>query len=180
MKKSVLLMLVALALCVCAFVGNTVAWLIGRAEVNNTFIAGDIAISLTETTGNSYPLLPGTTVAKDPKVTVYAGSEACWLFVKLEKSNDLDTYISYTIADGWTALEDGVYYRRQDAVTVGVTYSFLQNDQITVKDSVTEDQMEAVKASGAYPAMKLKAYAIQQSGIATVEEAWAYATQRAS
>ena len=176
MKKNVLLVIAALALCVCGLVGNTVAWLIGRSEVNNTFVAGDIAIALTETTGGSYPLVPGTTVAKDPKVTVYEGSEACWLFVKVEKSNDLDTYISYATADGWTRLEDGVYYRKQAATTASVTYSFLQDDRFTVKDSLTEEQMEAMKASGAYPVMTLKAYAIQQSGIATVEDAWAWAT----
>lgn len=172
MKKKVLLLIAVIALCLGCVVGNTVAWLIGRAEVNNTFVAGEISISLTETTGETYPLIPGTTVAKDPKVTVYHGSEACWLFVKVEKSNDLDTYISYTPANGWTALQDGVYYREQAAVTTDVTYSFLQNDQFTVKDTLTEAQIAAMKESGAYPTMKLKAYAVQQSGVATVEQAW--------
>ncbi|MBQ9759819.1 MAG: hypothetical protein IJW16_00560 [Clostridia bacterium] len=177
MKKSVLLWITVAVICCTAIVGNTVAWLVGRAEVNNTFVAGDIAISLTETTGNTYPLIPGTAVAKDPKVTVHRGSEACWLFVKVNESADLDTYISYTPADGWTALQDGVYYRVQSAATADVTYSFLQNDQVTVKENLTEAQMSALKASGAYPTLKLTAYAVQQSGIATVEQAWEQAAK---
>lgn len=172
MKPKVLLIITAvLLLCGCV-VGSTVAWLVSRAEVDNTFISGDISIALTETTGLEYELLPGTTVAKDPKVTVYAGSEACWLFIKVEKSADLDTYITYTLADGWTALQDGVYYREQPAVTADVAYPVLQDDCITVKNDVTVAQATALKESGVYPTLKLTAYAVQQSGISTVEEAW--------
>ncbi len=172
MKKNVLLLIAIVAICCGCIVGSTVTWLVGRAEVDNTFIAGDIAITLKETTGKTYPLIPGTTVAKDPKVTVHNGSEACWLFVKVEESADLDTYISYTPADGWTALQDGVYYRVQNAVTADVTYSILRGDQVSVKETLTEAQMNAIRASGAYPTLKLTAYAVQQSGIANVEQAW--------
>ena len=172
MKSKVLLIITAVALVCGCLVGGTVAWLVGRAEVDNVFIAGSISLDLTETTGTSYALVPGATVAKDPKVTVFAGSEACWLFVKIEKSNDPDAYITYTPADGWVALEEGVYYRQQDAITADVTYSVLQNDCFTVREELTSAQMTALKESGAYPTLTLTAYAVQQSGIADVAQAW--------
>jgi len=172
MKLKVLLIITAAVLLCGCVVGSTVAWLVSRAEVDNTFISGDISIALTETTGGSYPLIPGSDVIKDPKVTVHGGSEACWLFVKVEKSADLDTYITYTLADGWTALQDGVYYREQPAVTADVTYPFLRGDRVSVKETLTEAQLNALETSGAYPTLKLTAYAVQQSGISTVEDAW--------
>ena len=79
-------------------------------EVKNTFTVGDINIGLTETT-TDYKMVPGNTIAKDPTVTVKAESEACWLFVKVTESENLDTFITYAIAEGWTKLQDGVYYR---------------------------------------------------------------------
>ena len=92
--KKILLLIAVTAICCACLAGNTVAWLIGRSEVTNTFVAGDISIALTETTGNTYPLIPGAVVAKNPTVTVYGGSEACWLFVAVEESDGLDAYIS--------------------------------------------------------------------------------------
>ena len=172
MKSKVLLIITAVALVCGCVVGGTMAWLRGMATVTNTFTLGEISITLTETTGDTYELVPGATVAKDPKVTVCAGSEACWLFVKIEEKNNLDTYISYTLADGWTALENGVYYRQQAAVSADVAYSVLKDDQITVKDTLTVAQATALKESGTYPTLKLTAYAVQQSGVADVTIAW--------
>lgn len=130
-------------------------------------------MDLVETTGKEYKLIPGTTVAKNPKVTVNAGSQECWLFVKIDKSNDPDAYITYSIANGWTELESGIYYREQATVGAGnVTYSVLQNDQIVIKDTLTKAQLSALKDSGAFPTLSFTAYAIQKSGNGTVQEAW--------
>ncbi|MBP3907321.1 MAG: hypothetical protein J6D33_00145, partial [Turicibacter sp.] len=77
--KSVM-MLFAVTLVIFGAIGSTVAWLITQTEpVKNTFTYGDINITLTETdTGdndnnpntNSYIMIPGKTIVKDPKVTV--------------------------------------------------------------------------------------------------------------
>lgn len=172
MKIKVLLIVIAVILMIGCAVGGTVAWLVARASVVNVFTVGEISLSLTETTGQRYHLIPGETVAKNPKVTVYAGSEDCWLFVKLDKGNDPDAYITYAIADGWTELESGVYYREQAAVTADVTYSVLQNDRIVVRDTLTQAQLAALKASDVYPTLSFTAYAVQKSGNGTVGEAW--------
>ena len=80
--------LLALVLAIGCAVGGTLAWLISETgPVVNTFTYGDINIGLTETTGRDYTITPGVDIKKDPKVTVEANSEACWLFVKVEKEN---------------------------------------------------------------------------------------------
>ena len=172
MKLKVLLVIMAVVLACGCVVGGTTAWLQSRAEVVNTFALGNIYLSLTETTGNIYRLIPGATVAKDPKVTVHKDSVSCWLFVKIEEANDLDAYISYTPADGWLLLSDGVYYRQQDATDVDVSHSVLKDDQYAVSRDLTMSQMAALRATGTYPTLKLTAYAVQQSGIDSPEDAW--------
>ena len=80
-----------LVLCICALlfvtccVGTTYAVLISKSrQLDNTFVYGDITLTLTESTGSTYTLIPGSVIIKDPRVTVGKGSEDCWLFVKLE------------------------------------------------------------------------------------------------
>ena len=112
MQKKFTSVAVAALLLFCV-VGGTIAWLKTQTDaVVNTFTAGDIDITLTET-DREYKMVPGTTIAKDPKVTVEADSEDCWLFVKVDKTDNFDSFMTYAIADGWEALsgEDGVYYR---------------------------------------------------------------------
>ena len=174
-KKSLIVVLATLLLCGCV-VGGTFAWLMDQtAPIQNTFTIGNVDIDLTESTSD-YKMVPGATIAKDPTVTVEAGSEACWVFIKVEKSAVLDQYITYALADGWNALDgaNGVYYRAQAAVTADTDISVLKNDQVTVKSDVTKPDMEALQAEGAVqPTLTFTAYAIQQSGFeADVSGAW--------
>ena len=99
-------------------VGGTLAWLIADTDpVVNTFTYGDINITLEETkvdedgnpvldpdgnpektkTGNEYKMIPGASYLKDPIVTVLPDNEACWLFAKLEKKGDFDSFLTYGI-----------------------------------------------------------------------------------
>ena len=106
MKKKSLALIFSLALIVIGIAGGTLAWLTAKTNtVVNTFTTSDIEITLAESTGDTYKMVPGFTIAKDPKVTVLEGSEKCYLFVKLEKSANFDAFLSYEIADGWTALD---------------------------------------------------------------------------
>ena len=82
MKHKFIILTIAIIILVSSIVGATVAYFISvSGEVENTFTIGNVEIALTETTGTSYPMTPGTTLEKDPTVTVKAGSDACWLFV---------------------------------------------------------------------------------------------------
>lgn len=171
MKKKTLALVLALTLLVAGVVGGTLAWLTDRtAEVKNTFTVGDINIDLTETTAD-YKMVPGNTIAKDPTVTVKANSEACWLFVKVTKSENLDTFITYAIAEGWTELQDGVYYREVPASDADQTFPVLAGNAVTVKDTVTKALLETAKTSA--PILTFKAYAVQKDNVASASDAWA-------
>lgn len=173
MKKKTLALVLALTLLVAGVVGGTLAWLTDQtAEVKNTFTVGDINIGLTETT-TDYKMVPGNTIAKDPTVTVKANSEACWLFVKVTESTDLKDFITYAIAEGWTALPgvDDVYYREVPASAADQTFSVLAGDAVTVKSDVTRTMLETAKTDA--PTLTFKAYAIQKDHFATADAAWA-------
>lgn len=170
-----MLLTLALVLVVAvASVGGTIAWLTDTTPaVTNTFIVGDINIELNEITTN-YKMVPGNTISKDPKVTVKAGSEACWLFVKIEKSSNLDTFITYAVADGWTALTGvtGVYYREVSNDPADQNFVVLKNNQVKVIETVTKQQLEAVKTEN-QPTLTFTAYAVQKDHVTSAADAWA-------
>ena len=173
MKKKLTVSLAVLALVACMAAGATLAWLTAKtSSVTNTFTYGDINIELKETTGESYKMVPGNKITKDPKVTVKANSEACWLFVKVEKSDNFDDFMTYGIADGWTALAgvDGVYYREVTSSTTDTEYYVLSGNLVTVKDSVTKEDFAGLK--GTMPTLTFTAYACQKDNVSTATQAW--------
>lgn len=173
MNKKIIATVGACALCVGLGVAGTLAWLTDKTEsVTNTFTTSNIDITLKETTGSDYQMIPGFTITKDPKVTVSAGSEDCYLFVKLEESDNYSDYLeNYKISDGWKQLKngetdvDGVYYREVESNdTSDQPFYVLKNNQLTVKSSVTKADMEAIDDSSdatSEPTLTVKAYATQ-------------------
>lgn len=166
--------LLALVLVIGCVAGGTVAWLVATTDtVTNTFTYGNIDIALAETTGTNYKVIPGTVIEKDPKVTVKAGSEACYLFVKVEETGTfVADKVTYAIDKGWTALPgvDGVYYRQVNSVTENTAFSVLEGDKITVKDTLTKGDIKDIAATN--PTLKITAYAVQQENIADAATAW--------
>lgn len=166
--------LLALVLVIGCVAGGTVAWLVATSDtVTNTFTYGNIDITLTETTGTSYKIIPGTDITKNPKVTVKGGSEACWLFVKVEESGTfVADKVTYAIDKDWTALEGekGVYYRKVAAVTADTDFSVLEGNKITVKDTLTKGDIKDIAATN--PTLTFTAYAVQQENIADAAAAW--------
>lgn len=162
MKKKVL-SIVAVVLVLCCAIGGTLAWLTAKSDVvTNTFTPSNIKIELKETTGAQYKMVPGYTIEKDPAAKVLAGSEECWLFVKIEKSGNFDQYLTYEPANGWepVAEETNVYARKVTTPEIGTAYSVLLNDQVTVKDGVDETMMNSLTAE-TYPTLTITAYASQ-------------------
>lgn len=180
MKKKAWVSLVAVVLVLCCAVGGTLAWLTAKTDdVVNTFTTSDIKVELKETE-QTYKMIPGYTISKDPKATVLAGSEECYLFVKLVKSANFDSFMTYEMADGWTELTDvdGVYYRVVKTDDIGTAYSVLKGDQVTVKGTVTKDMMNDIDSgAAAKPTLTITAYASQlhknAAGDFTAAEAWA-------
>lgn len=166
------IMLLAVTLLIGCAIGGTVAWLTAKTDpVVNTFTYGDINIKLTETTGKDYKIIPGVDIPKDPKVTVNANSEACWLFVKVQEAGTfVDGKVTYSIADGWTALtgQTDVYYREVSAATTDTEYYVLEGNKVTVSDTLTKEDIQNITN----PTLTFTAYAVQKDGIDTVEAAW--------
>lgn len=203
--KTVALIL-AIVLVVGGVIGGTIAWLMTETDpVVNTFTYGDINIELEETetddgdndkNTNEYEMIPGREVTKDPKVTVKAGSENCWLFVKLEKQGgdieidgttyDFDDFLTYELAEGWTQLTDdagaaveGVYYREVKDLkeaTDDAVFQVIKDDKVTVSEDVTKEMLNALDADDAntkFPTLTVTAYAVQQENIDSAQIAWA-------
>ena len=174
MKKKLTTVL-AIVLVVALSVAGTYAYLTDKTDaVENTFTVGNVDIKLAETTGDSYKMVPGTTIKKDPMVTVEADSEACWLFVKVEKSANFDSFLTCNMAEGWTALPnvDGVFYRTVEASGTDQVFPVLANDTVSVKSDVTKAMMDGL-TDATRPTLTFTAYACQTAGIDTAAKAWA-------
>ena len=185
MKKKGLALMLALALMVVSAVAGTLAWLTAQsAPVVNTFTTSDIKVELKETP-EPYKMIPGYTIHKDPTVKVLANSEECFLFVKLDESANFKDFLTYKMANGWEQLTkdkddnpitDLVYYREVRTADIGTPYNVLQGNQVTVRDDVTKDKMNALKQD-TYPTLTITAYASQLHKNAdkefTAAEAWA-------
>lgn len=182
-SKKALAMLLSLVLVIGCVAGGTLAWLTATSnEVNNVFTTSDIGVTLEESDDLNLKMVPGWTITKDPKATVTAGSEDCYLFVKVEKSANFDDFMTYAIAEGWTELSNGVYYMIFDSKDnaneneMGVAYSVLKDDQVKVKDTVTKEAMKAL-TDDTKPTLSFIAYAVQlyrENGTQfTATEAWA-------
>lgn len=189
MKKKTFVLLLALVLIAGAAVGGTLAWLTDTTEaVQNTFTTSDIDITLAESENLNLQMVPGCTIAKDPKVTVLKDSEKCYLFVKIEKSANFDDFMTYDMAvdsNGtaiWTELTgvngvNGVYYRVVDASTADQEFAVLKDNQVSVLGTVTKADMEALKAANAtLPTLTFTAYASQymknNTEFFTAADAW--------
>ena len=179
--KKILAMALAALLLVAVSVAGTVAFLTDTSStLTNTFTESDVDIELSETTGETYKMVPGAEISKNPKVTVTADSEACYVFVKLVKSTDkaFDDYLTYTIAEGWTELDgvDGVYYRSVSDTDAAQEFAVLNGDKVEVKDGVTKAMMDALTTAN-YPKLTITAYAVQSANLNTsnMTEIWALA-----
>lgn len=168
--------MLALVLVIGCAVGGTVAWLVSSTNaVVNTFTYGDINITLGETTGSDYKIIPGVNIDKNPKVTVKKDSEACWLFVKVEKEGMfVANKVTYSIADGWTKgdgtnIPANVYYRAVDAVKNDTDFAVLKDNKIYVSEELSKSDIQSITAQ---PKLTFTAYAVQKDGIVDAGTAW--------
>lgn len=185
--KTIMLMLSVTTL-VFSIVSGTLAWLVAETKpVVNTFTYGDINITLEESDTNdgdgdpytnTYRMIPGKQIEKDPTVTVKKDSEDCWLFVKIEKSVDpakFDDFMEFAIADGWTPLKDveGVYFRAVDSSKDDIKFPVLKDNKVKVKDDVTKAMLNKLTEM---PTLSFTAYAVQRDSeiteIDSAEKAW--------
>lgn len=175
MKKGtkIFLLVLSFVLVIGVAVGTTLAFLRDTSNsLQNVFTVGNIDIELTETTSN-YKLVACAEISKDPKVTVKENSEDCWLFIKVDESDGLDTVLQYEAADGWTEYsgysgQGSLWYRQVSFSASAQEFYVLKDNKVTVKD-VTTATIQGVQN----PTLTFTAYACQQLSVETVEEAWA-------
>lgn len=165
-------------------IGGTLAWLLDTSkEVTNTFTYGDINIELWETEkgegvytenhiyAKNFEILPGTDLKKDPTVTVEAGSEKCWLFIKVTDELSSLVDVQYSIDSKWisTGIVDEttgttVYYMVVDESTANQSYAVLTRNLIEVSEDLTKDEINTIyNESGVTPTelLTIIAYAVQ-------------------
>lgn len=178
MKKSSICLMVATLCLFTACISYTIAYLISSSKpVENTFTAGNIAITLNETTGSEYKMAPGAEIIKDPTITVEANSETAYLYVKLQQSSNFNEFCSFDMADGWQPLEqnNGIYYRKVERSAVNQKIKVIKNDRIYVNDTITEEDFKALIDN---PTLKVTAYSIQCEGMVSVRDAWRVLNER--
>lgn len=150
-KKSLVVMLAAVALVATVGIGATLAYFTDSDEATNIVTTGNVDISLLEnnevSTGLEFDdVLPGQTLEKDPKVVLNPESADAFVRVKItisgnemvgregytDEANALDALLKTTIeANGWKLNADGYYYYgvklTQDDATTPTT---LENEAI--------------------------------------------------
>lgn len=188
MSKKMLAALLAVVMLVGAAIGGTIAYLVaGTQEVTNTFTYGDINILLDETitndneqNGNEYLLVPGGTYSKDPKVTVKAGSEECYVFVQITEDPATNSgVVEYDVANGWIALTgvDNVYYQVVDvkSATADRVLQILKDNQIKLSEDVTKADVNNLTGHDNIltNSLTFNAYAVQYDYVDDEVAAWA-------
>lgn len=179
MKKT-LTMILAFALVFALGVGGTLAWLTDSTEeVVNTFTPSNIDITLEESVdtlndgAEDFKMVPGSDITKDPVVTVVGGSEACWLFIKVVESDNLDDFIDYAIINEWKPTTTaGIYYREVTASENDQEFPIIVEDTVTVLEDVTKDMMDDLEdGTATNPTLTFKAAAVQHENVDTLEAA---------
>lgn len=187
MKRSMsgrtLVLLLAVVMVIGCAVGGTVAWLISKpAAITNTFTVGNIDATLTEK-ANTFHIVPGVDIAKDPVATVKANSEDCYLFVKVTEANwpaftekdGTTRKVDYQIADGWhDDLGNGVYYREVSQSKTDQAFNILKENKVTVSSNLTKTEVDEVKTQ---PTLTFTVYAVQKAGVTDAAAAWKLANQ---
>lgn len=136
--------------------GSTLANGVEPAALTGSTALALNTVSLTETAGTTYELIPGTSQEQDPTVNVCYTSDA-YVFVQVEDTSG--GLITWSPADGWNLLSESkdtegmvtsVYYRLVDEncgtnTTVDSTpcyiagFSILEGDQISYSSSIGND-----------------------------------------
>ena len=182
------------ALLVTASVMGTMAYLSSTTGVvKNTFTFGQVNITLDEeevteygidtdkdvvnrVQANTYKLIPGHNYLKDPTIHVAAGSEECYLFVKvvdglanIEAENTIATQMA---ANGWSSVSgaENVY-----AYSSTVDAREAKNEiDVKVFDNFTL-KTDANVADYSNAEITITAYAIQADGFTSSDDAWSKA-----
>lgn len=197
-----LVVVLSVILLMCLTVAGTLAYLqVQTGSVQNTFAPSDIGLTLTETTGSTYKMVPGVAMDKNPTVTV-SGDVDAYVFVEIVENGavtvegvtySFDDFLSYAIDAKWTVLQETtddkgnetiVVYRTvaANAAAADKTASVISGNKVTTNTSVTKQMMNAcandtIKLTFAAYAIQMADGGADNDGNFTPAEAWAQAKQ---
>lgn len=153
--------------------GGTLAYLQSNTEnVVNEFDTNKVVVELSETTGASYNIVPGTEQAKDPTVTIDNTVDA---YVFVEVTDTTGGFVGYEIAEGWSLLSGytNVYYREVAAAADVKAFPVLKDNKVKYASSLENSDM--VDADGQLKSginLTFKASAVQQEGFTSALNAY--------
>ena len=133
---------------------------------------------LTVTDSGSVQVQPGVPAKKDLTVRFEGSEAATYVFVELQGSDwtrgadgiyhDATGLMTWRVADGWTHLQDNVYYREL-APNTALDAGLIDGGAVNVSEDMTRTELE--KLSKAL-SIRVKAAAVQREGGDTAQIAW--------
>ena len=158
MKKKIIALCLIVALAATAVIGGTLAYFTDSDKATNVFTVGGVDITLTEpnwdATGEdeAVTVYPGEPLAKDPTVTVAAGSNPCFVRLKVTGLNQfgdkgdivyLTNFVEGTLGAGWVKHSDGYFYWTKPLVEqAAVEDSWNAQYNLTYKTTALFDQIK--------------------------------------
>lgn len=133
---------------------------------------------LTVTDSGSVQVQPGVAAQKDLTVHFDGSEAAVYVFAEVQggwtRGADNRTYtygagsLSWRVADGWTHLQDNVYYREL-APNTALTAGLIAGDAVYVSEDMTRTELENLPEG---LSIRVKAAAVQREGGDTAQIAW--------
>lgn len=133
---------------------------------------------LTVTDSGSVQVQPGVPAKKDLTVRFDGSEAAVYVFAEVQGGWTLDadnrtyTYgagsLSWRVADGWTHLQDNVYYREL-APNTALDAGLIDGGTVDVSEDMTRTELQA--AAGTLH-IRVQAAAVQREGGDTAQIAW--------
>lgn len=175
-KKKTLTTGLAVALAATLLIGGgTFAYLQSSTEDKaNVFSTNRVTVELSETTGENYDIIPGTSQNKDPKVKVDNTVDA---YVYVEVTDTTQGIVTYEMAEGWELLSgmDNVYYREVAADSDVKEFSVLKGDKVTYSAALeNSDMLDGEGNLKTGMELTFKAFAIQKEGFEEPTKAYSY------
>lgn len=134
---------------------------------------------LTVTDSGSVQVQPGVAAKKDLTVRFEGSEAAVYVFAEVQgdwtRGADNRTYtygagsLSWRVADGWTHLQDNVYYREL-APNTALDAGLIDGSAVNVSENMTRTELEELSKA---LHIHVQAAAVQREGGDTAETAWA-------
>lgn len=133
---------------------------------------------LTVTDSGSVQVQPGVPAQKDLTVRFDGSEAAVYVFAEVQGGWTLDAdgiyhdaagLMAWRVADGWTHLQDNVYYRELAPNTV-LDAGLIAGGTVDVSENMTRTELEELSKA---LSIRVQAAAVQREGGDTAETAWA-------